>query len=329
VFLAPYISLVKASSQSPKQQLSDFRGYGFCQEVGEQGKALRDMACTIYTVPHTMIDVPRSYVPFWLHGVAGADLRPDSFFPADFKGYIPECYGKNYANRRYFFNPTSVTRCQIVWNNGNSAVQCTFNRAEIESKHWKKALYLTEGLATSGEGPSLSYCTECSSTVEDLEKDSDLKIDILSARFGLLTYDQMGKTSAYQEIENTWDNKVRWMRGFQYNGEESSLKCVSQYWSAGLRKEVKDGGNVVVIGSKDVPCRGHGEILKGTTKANIVDMNYRSRSSRISQSNLGLGEPVLFGRVSRVGRTTCSKRSTIVISITSLSTMTTRRNYGS
>ena len=31
----------------------------------------------IYTVPRTMIDVHRSYVPFWLHGVAGADLRPD------------------------------------------------------------------------------------------------------------------------------------------------------------------------------------------------------------------------------------------------------------
>jgi hypothetical protein len=35
-------------------------------------------ACTIYAVPHTMIDVHRSYVPFWLHGVAGADLRPDN-----------------------------------------------------------------------------------------------------------------------------------------------------------------------------------------------------------------------------------------------------------
>jgi hypothetical protein len=34
-------------------------------------------ACTIYTVPHTMIDVHRSYVPFWLHGAADADLRPD------------------------------------------------------------------------------------------------------------------------------------------------------------------------------------------------------------------------------------------------------------
>jgi hypothetical protein len=50
-----------------------------CQEVREQGEALRQIACTIYTVPHTMIDVNRLYVPFWLHGVAGADLRPDTF----------------------------------------------------------------------------------------------------------------------------------------------------------------------------------------------------------------------------------------------------------
>jgi hypothetical protein len=35
-------------------------------------------ACTIYTVLHTLIDVHRSYVPFWLLGVVGADLRPDN-----------------------------------------------------------------------------------------------------------------------------------------------------------------------------------------------------------------------------------------------------------
>jgi hypothetical protein len=34
-------------------------------------------ACTIYTVLHTLIDVHQSYVPFWLLGVVGADLRPD------------------------------------------------------------------------------------------------------------------------------------------------------------------------------------------------------------------------------------------------------------
>jgi hypothetical protein len=34
-------------------------------------------ACTLYTVLHTLIDVHRSYVPFWLPGVVGADLRPD------------------------------------------------------------------------------------------------------------------------------------------------------------------------------------------------------------------------------------------------------------
>jgi hypothetical protein len=33
---------------------------------------------TIYTVLHTMIDGYQSYVPFWLHGVAGAKLRPDT-----------------------------------------------------------------------------------------------------------------------------------------------------------------------------------------------------------------------------------------------------------
>jgi hypothetical protein len=33
---------------------------------------------TIYTVLHTLIDVHQSYVPFWLLGVVGADLRPDS-----------------------------------------------------------------------------------------------------------------------------------------------------------------------------------------------------------------------------------------------------------
>jgi hypothetical protein len=36
-------------------------------------------ACTIYTILHTLIDVHRSYVPFWLLGVVGADLRPDSW----------------------------------------------------------------------------------------------------------------------------------------------------------------------------------------------------------------------------------------------------------
>jgi hypothetical protein len=42
-------------------------------------------ACTIDTVPHTMIDVHRSYVPFWLHGVVGVDLRPDSLQLQDVK----------------------------------------------------------------------------------------------------------------------------------------------------------------------------------------------------------------------------------------------------
>jgi hypothetical protein len=40
--------------------------------VCERGVASCDTACTIYTVPHSVI-----YVPFWLLGVAGADLRPD------------------------------------------------------------------------------------------------------------------------------------------------------------------------------------------------------------------------------------------------------------
>jgi hypothetical protein len=34
-------------------------------------------ACTIYTVLHTLINIHRLYVPFWLLGVVGADLRPD------------------------------------------------------------------------------------------------------------------------------------------------------------------------------------------------------------------------------------------------------------
>jgi hypothetical protein len=34
---------------------------------------------TIYTVPHTTINVHSLYVPFWLHGVVGADLRPEIF----------------------------------------------------------------------------------------------------------------------------------------------------------------------------------------------------------------------------------------------------------
>jgi hypothetical protein len=33
----------------------------------------------IYDVPHTLIDVFRSYVPFWLPDVVGADLRPDIY----------------------------------------------------------------------------------------------------------------------------------------------------------------------------------------------------------------------------------------------------------
>jgi hypothetical protein len=36
------------------------------------------VACTICTAPHTLINGFRSYIPFWLPGVAGADLRPDS-----------------------------------------------------------------------------------------------------------------------------------------------------------------------------------------------------------------------------------------------------------
>jgi hypothetical protein len=31
-----------------------------------------------YTVLHTMIDGHRSYAPFWLLGVVGADLRPNT-----------------------------------------------------------------------------------------------------------------------------------------------------------------------------------------------------------------------------------------------------------
>jgi hypothetical protein len=36
---------------------------------------------TISTVLHTLIDVHQSYVPFWLLGVVGADLRPDNDDP--------------------------------------------------------------------------------------------------------------------------------------------------------------------------------------------------------------------------------------------------------
>jgi hypothetical protein len=39
---------------------------------------IRTACTTIYTVPHTIINVHWLYVPFWLHGIVGADLRPDS-----------------------------------------------------------------------------------------------------------------------------------------------------------------------------------------------------------------------------------------------------------
>jgi hypothetical protein len=42
----------------------------------------------IYTVSHTLIDGYRSYLPFWLHDVAGADLRPDTYF------YCNESYAR-------------------------------------------------------------------------------------------------------------------------------------------------------------------------------------------------------------------------------------------
>jgi hypothetical protein len=41
------------------------------------GKASCSCVYTVYTVLHTLIDVHRLYVPFWLLGVVGADLRPD------------------------------------------------------------------------------------------------------------------------------------------------------------------------------------------------------------------------------------------------------------
>jgi hypothetical protein len=44
----------------------------------ERGVASRDTACTIYTVPHTIINVHLIILTFWLHGVVGADLRPNT-----------------------------------------------------------------------------------------------------------------------------------------------------------------------------------------------------------------------------------------------------------
>jgi hypothetical protein len=45
--------------------------------AGEVKPCATQAVCTIYTVLHTLIDVHRSYVPFWLLGVVGAGLRPD------------------------------------------------------------------------------------------------------------------------------------------------------------------------------------------------------------------------------------------------------------
>jgi hypothetical protein len=57
-------------------------------------------ACTIYAVPHTTIDVHRSYVPFWLHGVVGADLRPDTLTTLDLGSYLSS-YLSVHSNPHY------------------------------------------------------------------------------------------------------------------------------------------------------------------------------------------------------------------------------------
>jgi hypothetical protein len=47
-------------------------------DVREAKPRATQTACTVYTILHILIDVHRSYVPFWLLDVVGPELGPDN-----------------------------------------------------------------------------------------------------------------------------------------------------------------------------------------------------------------------------------------------------------
>jgi hypothetical protein len=74
-------------------------------------------ACTIYTVLHTLIDVHRSYVPFWLLGVVGADLRPDSSLKRRFietMGYLTVISSRKYWDIEWWNLLETYTACDLT-----------------------------------------------------------------------------------------------------------------------------------------------------------------------------------------------------------------------
>jgi hypothetical protein len=87
-----------------------------------------------------MIDVHRSYVPFWLLGVVGADLRPDNELLVHIQGCLldnfrslyldphlismaPDVYGK----RRYLF-PSRCREGTMIYASGSVPVLVLFNK---------------------------------------------------------------------------------------------------------------------------------------------------------------------------------------------------------
>jgi hypothetical protein len=49
----------------------------YCKARADKAKPSALLACTIYTIPHSIINVFLIILTFWLLGVAGADLRPN------------------------------------------------------------------------------------------------------------------------------------------------------------------------------------------------------------------------------------------------------------
>ncbi|KAH7384617.1 hypothetical protein BKA66DRAFT_569860 [Pyrenochaeta sp. MPI-SDFR-AT-0127] len=160
--------------------------------------------------------------------------------PADYAHNVWKCYGPDYKNRLYFTNPAGVVQCQNYWDLGFSGGRCTFNREVIEGF---RAPEDVEKLYDKHLGQLFGRCAQCSILTLDLRKDDERKSYIES----LCGFDIMKKgLPPYIEYEESpWDGFRRYIRSFQYDGTEESLKCRTEKWGAGGSEE-----------GKNTPCPG-------------------------------------------------------------------------
>jgi hypothetical protein len=174
--------------------------------------------------------------------------------PKNYAGFISRGYEEDWLERLYFVNPSGVTRCMNEWNDGFSGSHCTFDRAVIERFH-DSALDVSREFGTR-IGLAMASCAECSFHPNMLYQDPELRAYVLSltdtSHAKVLT-----KAPYVQEEVSPWHDHPRVLRAFLYNDTAESLRCTTNKFGAGLRKERRVNGEVIDAASKDTKCSGH------------------------------------------------------------------------